>query len=144
MEYIRVSPNINWRWLNAFCVVLWEICAFWNSAECCSLNFLFWETELKRTENLKLHVLRIRNFFQGQFFLSFLHLFKQIPFSNDLCCIHNLLHAPNCLKMGFWKYTTSGQLSASKITSSITPYFQLYSPYSEFFNLSVIHQCCPV
>lgn len=100
--------------------------------------------ELKLTRILKLHVCGLKNFLwkASLIFFFFLDLLKQIPFSSDFCFIHNLLHAPSCLKMGFWKYTTSRQLSASKITSSITPYFQLYSPYSESFNLSVIHQCC--
>lgn len=98
--------------------------------------------ELQLTRILKLHVCGLKNFLWKASLIFFLHLLKQIPFSSEFCFIHNLLHAPSCLKMGFWKYTTSRQLSASKITSSITPYFQLYSPYSESFNLSVIHQCC--
>lgn len=130
--------------VKCFCVVLWKIYVFQNPNEYYLFNFLFWEMGFKLTSIFKPKTLGLKIFFQRQFWYFFLHLFKQIPFSNDLCFIHNFLHAPNCLKMGFWKNTTSRQLSASKITSSITPYFQLYSPYSEFFNFSMIHQCCPI
>lgn len=69
--------------------------------------------ELKLTRILKLHVCGLNNFLwkASLIFFFFLHLLKQIPFSSDFCFIHNLLHAPSCLKMGFWKHTTSRQLS---------------------------------
>lgn len=55
---------------------------------------------VEANQNFKTAIYVKKFFLKGNSYF-FLHLFKQIPFSTDLCSIHNLLHALNCLKMGF-------------------------------------------
>lgn len=86
-----------------FCAVLLETQVLYNSTQYYLLNFLLWDMVLKLTWIFEIAIY-LRNFFSKAILIFlFCACLNKSHFQLILFFIHNLLHALNCLKMGFWK-----------------------------------------